>query len=222
MRPKVAIIGKGNVGGAIARGLERAGYPVRAVGAEPAEVKETAAWGEVLILAVPFGAVGDAVRTIGDAAAGKTLIDATNPLTEDMKLAIGCTTSGAEELQKKVPAAHVVKCFNTIFAKHMSTGEVLGRKLTFFAAGDDARAKEQALGIGRDLGFDPVDAGPLENARWLETLAYFNMQLGLVVKMGTDIGFSLIHEGARPAGGAAKHDRAERRAQPPGGPPAAR
>ena len=192
MKPRVTIIGKGRVGSAIGRGLERAGYEVRTVGNEPQKVRESASWAELVILAVPFGAVDDAVRTMGDAAHGKTLVDATNAIAPGMQLALGFTTSAAEELQKKVPSARVVKAFNTIFAQHMSTGEAHGRKLTLFAAADDGKAKEHVLAIGRDIGFDAVDAGPLKNARWLETLGYLVIQLGYGMKMGTDIGFSLV------------------------------
>lgn len=192
MKPKIAIIGKGNVGSALQRGLERAKYEVRSVGKEPSRVGETAAWGEVIILAVPYPAVDDAIREMGDAINGKTLIDVTNALTPDYQLALGFTTSGAEELQKKVPSAKVVKAFNTVFAEHMSSGQTKSTVLTIFAAGDDKAAKEKALSLGRDIGFDAVDAGSLMNARWLETLGYFNIQLGYTLGMGTKIGFKLI------------------------------
>ena len=72
-------------------------------------------------------------------------------------------------------------------------GRVEGQELTVFAAGDDAGAKQRVLALQRDIGFDAVDAGPLKNARWLETLGYFNIQLGFVVGMGTKIGFKLVH-----------------------------
>ena len=193
MKTKIAIIGDGNVGSALNRGLERAGYEVQSVGNEPSRVREIASWGEHIILAIPFAAVDDVLRNLGDAVNGKTLIDATNALTPDFQLAIGFTTSGAEELQKKAPSAKVVKAFNTVFAEHMATGEVNGAKLTLFAAGDDQPAKELALAMGRDIGFDAVDAGPLQNARWLETLGYLNIQLGYMLKMGTKIGFKLVH-----------------------------
>ena len=67
-------------------------------------------------LAVPYAAVDVVIREIGGAAAGKTLVDASNALTPDFQLALGFTTSAAEELQKKAPSARVVKAFNTIFA----------------------------------------------------------------------------------------------------------
>lgn len=193
MKPKIAIIGNGNVGSALQRGLERAGYTVKSTGKNPPQVRETAEWGEAIILAVPFPAVNDALGAIAGAAHGKVLVDVTNALTSDMRLALGCTTSGAEELQKKAAGAKVVKAFNTVFAAHMAGGQVKGTALTMFAAGDDQGARNHVLAMGRDIGFDAVDAGPLANARWLETLGYFNIQLGFALGMGKEIGFKLIH-----------------------------
>jgi predicted dinucleotide-binding enzyme len=193
MKPRIAVIGKGNVGGALTRGLERAGYSVRAIGNDAAAVRDAGAWGEVIILAVPYGAIEDAVRELGDGIHGKVLVDASNALTPDYQLAVGFTTSGAEELQKRVPAAKVVKAFNTVFAQHMDTGTVKGTQLSLLVAGDDAAAKASVSTLGRDLGFDAVDAGPLTNARWLESLGYLNIQLGYMLKMGPEIGFVLVH-----------------------------
>jgi 8-hydroxy-5-deazaflavin:NADPH oxidoreductase len=193
MKPKIGIIGNGNVGTALKRGLEGVGYEVKGVGNDPKEVRMIAAWGEMLVLAIPFGAIDDALRVMGDAVQGKVLLDVTNALTPGFQLALGCTTSGGEELQKKAPKAKVVKAFNTVFAQNMSTGKVKGEKLTLFVAGDDEPAKKLVMSAGRDIGFDPVDAGPLMNARWMETLGYFNIQLGYTLKMGTDIGFKLVH-----------------------------
>ena len=193
MKPKIGIIGSGNVGTALRRGLEGTGYTVQSAGRDPNGLLTTAAWGEILILAVPFGAIDDVLRQVGDTINGKILLDVTNALTPDYQLALGCTTSGAEELQRKVPKAKVVKAFNTMFAQNMSTGKVKGEKLTLFVAGDDGTAKNLVLSAGRDIGFDTVDAGPLKNARWMETLGYFNIQLGYTLKMGTEIGFKLVH-----------------------------
>lgn len=193
MKPRIAIIGKGNVGSALQRGLERVGYEVRPAGKDPHLVRETSQWGDLIILAVPYPAVADAVREMADSINGKPLIDVTNALGPDFQLAIGFSTSGAEELQKKAPAARVVKAFNTVFAEHMATGQVKGTTLTQFVAGDDQNAKKEALTLGRDIGFDAVDAGPLRNARWLESLGYLNIQFGYALKMGTQIGFKLVH-----------------------------
>jgi predicted dinucleotide-binding enzyme len=190
---KIGILGKGNVGSALERGLKRGAREVKAVGSEEQAVRDTAAWADTVILAVPFGAVDDVVRIAGDALAGKTVVDVTNALDDKMNLALGYTTSGAEELQKKLPTARVVKAFNTVFAQHMDSGRLDGEPLTAFAAGDDAGAKAEVLELEREIGFDAVDAGPLRNARLLEPLGYFNIQLGYGMKMGTDTGFRLMH-----------------------------
>ena len=188
---KIAIIGDGNVGSALARGLERAGHEVRTTGKE--EVRETAASGEIVILAIPFAAIDDAVKEMADAVNGKVVVDVTNALDEKMGLAIGCTTSGAEALQKKVPGAKVVKAFNTVFAQHQDKGKVGDQVLTAFVAADDESARNTVLELAREIGFDGVNAGPLTNARWLETLGYLNIQLGYVVGHGTDTGFRYVH-----------------------------
>jgi predicted dinucleotide-binding enzyme len=194
MATKIGIIGDGNVGGALARGLKRAGHEVHAVGNDPDAIRDAAGWGEVVIIAVPFAAIDDVVKTAGEILSGKTVIDVTNALEPNMKnLALGFTTSGAEELQKKLPKSKVVKAFNTVFARHMDTGRLGDEPLTAFAAGDDASAKSTVLELARDIGFDAVDAGPLKNARFIEPLAFLNIQLGYTLGMGTQIGFQLLH-----------------------------
>lgn len=192
MAKKIGIIGKGNVGGALARGLQRAGHQVQAVGKGRQAIQEAARWGEIVLLAVPFGALDDVVRDAGDALARKTVVDVTNAIDANMNLAVGFTTSGAEELQKKLPEARVVKAFNTVFAQHMESGRLGEEPLTAFVAADDVGAKEMVLELARGIGFDPVDAGPLQNARLLEPLAFFNIQLGYALDMGTKIGFKLL------------------------------
>ncbi len=193
MATKIGIVGDGNVGSALARGLQRAGHEVRAVGKDKAAIREAVSWGEIVLLAVPFGAIDDVVKHAGDALAGKTVVDVTNALDATMNLAVGFTTSGAEELQKKLPQARVVKAFNTVFAQHMDSGRLGDKPLTAFVAADDAGAKKTVLELARGIGFDAVDAGPLKNARLLEPLALFNIQLGYVLNMGTQIGFKLLH-----------------------------
>ncbi|MDB5823584.1 MAG: NADPH-dependent reductase [Herminiimonas sp.] len=191
MSKKIAIIGAGNVGGALEKGLTRAGYEVRT--AKQGQIAEASTWADTIMVAVPFGAIAAVVAEIGNAANAKTIVDATNALTPDMQLAIGFTTSGAEELQKALPQANVVKSFNTVFAQHMSDGKVSGQQLSVFAAGDNAAARASVLELGRAIGFDAIDAGPLKNARQLEALGFFNIQLGYVLGNGPDIGFKLIH-----------------------------
>ncbi|WP_158006274.1 NAD(P)-binding domain-containing protein, partial [Acidithiobacillus thiooxidans] len=87
--------------------LARAGYEVRAV--KKGEIAGDVSWADVIVLAIPFGAVQDVARELKTAADGKIVVDVTNALTPEMQLAMGFTTSGAEELQKALPRAHVVK-----------------------------------------------------------------------------------------------------------------
>jgi len=189
---KIAILGQGNVGGALARGLARTHAHVKTAGNAAALQRQIAQEAEVVILAVPFGALDEVARNIGPATAGKIVVDATNALDAGMNLAVGFSISGAEELQKKLPGARVVKAFNSVFAQHMETGKVGATPLSVFLAGDDAAAKTAVAALAADLGFDPVDAGPLKNARLIEPLGYLNIQLGYVLGLGTQIGFKLV------------------------------
>lgn len=188
---KIAILGKGNVGSALARGLSRSYADVKSLGNDKAAQRQAAAQAEVVILAVPFPALDDVTRNLGAALDGKVVIDTTNALDANMNLALGFTSSGAEELQKKLPRARVVKAFNTVFAQHMDTGKVGATPLTALVAGDDATAKQVAVTLAKEIGFEAVDAGPLKNARLLEPLGYLNIQLGYVLGLGTQIGIKL-------------------------------
>src|SRR5690348_14375897 len=102
---KIGIIGHGNVGAALERGIKRSGREVKAVDSDKQALRDTAAWADTVVLAVPFGAVEEVVLTAGPALDGKTVVDVTNALDKQMNLALGFNTSGAEELQKKVPKA---------------------------------------------------------------------------------------------------------------------
>jgi predicted dinucleotide-binding enzyme len=132
------------------------------------------------------------LQAIGSEADGKTLIDATNTLGPNMQLAIGFTTSSAEELQKILPKAHVVKAFNTVFAQNRSTARVGGEQLTLFVAGDDPKAKQVVMQLGKDIGFDPVDVGSLQVARYLEPIGMLMINLGYNLGMGANIGLKLV------------------------------
>lgn len=109
-----------------------------------------------------------------------------------MDLAISCTTSTAEETQKKLPKAKVVKAFNTVFAPNQSTGKVGNEQLTAFIAGDDLKTKQTVAQLTRDIGFDPVDCGPLKAARYLEAMGIMIINLGYSYGMGTKIGYKLV------------------------------
>ena len=170
MAKKLGIIGDGNVGSALARGLERAGHDVRAVGKDKAAIRETAAWAEVVLLAVPFAAIDDAVQELGNAVEGKTLIDVTNALDAHMSLAVGFNTSGAEELQRKVPKARVVKAFNTVGNAFMFRPVFAGGPPDMFFCGNDAAAKKTVEDILVSFGWQTVDLGGIESSRYLEAL----------------------------------------------------
>src|SRR5262245_22625064 len=191
MSQKIAVLGTGKVGSALEAALSRAGHEVRS--AKRGQIMPTASWADMIIVAVPFAAVQDVARELGHAADGKIVVDVTNSLTPDFQLAVGFTTSGAEELQKALPRAKVVKAFNTVFAQHLGTGKINGEVLTAFVAGDDAAARKTVLELAKAIGFDAVDTGPLTNARYLEPLAFLNIQLGWVLGNGPNVGFKFIH-----------------------------
>ena len=206
-RTKIGIIGAGNMGGAFAKRLAAAGHDVTVTAKDPAHAEqaakaaggnaravrpgEIAAAADIIILAVPYGAATEALRGAGDVS-GKTVIDITNPLTADMsRLQVGHTTSAAEEIQKATPGAKVVKGFNTVFA------QVLGGKgkAQVFLAGDDPGAKNAVKSVAESAGFEPVDAGPLANARLLEPVGMLNIYLGYVAGRGTGIAPAVVTVG---------------------------
>jgi predicted dinucleotide-binding enzyme len=189
---KIAIIGKGNVGTALCSGLIRAGHETKFGHRDPAEpVEDAAEWGEVIILAVPHENASDVIEKIKPYANGKTVVDVMNAVGEDMGLGISCNTSTAEETQKKLPKAKVVKAFNTVFAKNQGTARVGDEKLTAFIAGDDLKAKQTVAQLTRDIGFDPVDCGPLKAARYLEAMGILIINLAYSYGMGPNIGYKL-------------------------------
>ncbi len=190
---KVAIIGKGNVGKALSSGLGPAGHEVRFGTRDPDEsVGAAAGWGEVIVLAVPFSQVKNVAGSIGHLTDGKVLIDVTNVMGVDGSMALGFTTSGAEELQKMLPKSRVVKAFNTVFAKHQGTGRIGQARLSAFLAGDDAEAKRAVMTLAEGIGFEPVDCGPLSAARYLEPMGMQLIGLGYDMGMGPDIGYRLV------------------------------
>lgn len=198
-KPKIAIIGNGNVGGAIQKGAEKAGYEARATGPDAQEVRAAGAWGDLIVLAIPAAARQDALKNLGDVK-GKTIVDVTNLLNADWSYAGDVKKSGAEEVQEWAKGAKVVKAFNTVFAQNMTTGKVKGVPLSLLVAGDDEAAKAKVLELGNAIGFEAVDVGPLANARYLEALGFLNIQLGYTLKYGTDIGFKIAGSFAEKGG----------------------
>ena len=188
----IAIIGSGNVGGALARSSVRAGHKVTLSARDPshaeAKAKETGARAarspaeavkdaEVVILAVPYVAVDDVIAQLGDALAGKVLIDVTNRMKRPAIAESVDGESAAEQIQSKAPKAKVAKAFNYAFASRHADPKVDGMPLDGFVAADDTEAKAKTLELARSIGFRPIDAGPLAMARALEALAILNIAL---------------------------------------------
>jgi predicted dinucleotide-binding enzyme len=202
---KIAIIGTGNVGKSLGKGLIKKGHEVIYGSRNPeskkkeiprkakiTNIKDAANQADVIILAVPFHAARELINTYGLSEINKVVIDVTNSLTPDFKWAIGFNSSSAEEIARMLPKAKVVKAFNTIFAENMSRGKLGRETLTLFIAGDDENAKAIAKKLGEDLGFDVVDVGPLTIARYLEPLGLLMIHLGYNLNFGTDIGIKLV------------------------------
>src|SRR5207253_5540215 len=160
--------------------------------ARAASPPEAAAHGAVVLLATPWAAARAALRAAGDLT-GKILVDATNPLEPDLSgLALGRTTSAGEEVARWAPGAKVVKAFNTIGAQHMANPRFGTQSASMLVCGDDGAAKKTVLALAEVLGFDPVDAGPLRQARLLEPLAMLWISLAYAYGHGADIAFKLL------------------------------
>ena len=152
---------------------------------------------DVVVLTVPWDSAQAALAAAGDLR-GRVLIDATNPVPltpEGLRqgLVIGHTTSGGEQVACWANSARVVKAFNTTGANNMSDSRYAGHThLMMPVAGDDAHAKATVMGLAGDLGFDPVDAGPLAMSRHLEPMAMLWIKLAIAQRMGRDFGFALL------------------------------
>src|SRR5207237_366372 len=144
----IGIVGDGNAGGALARGLGRAGHEVRAVGKDRSAVRDLAAWAEVVFLAVPYNALGDVIDTAGAALAGKTVVDVSNALDASIALAVGLTTSAAVALQKNQPQSRAVRAFNAVFASTVERRSLRDPTLTVSLAGADAPGAHTGEGVG--------------------------------------------------------------------------
>ncbi len=181
---RIAIIGSGNVGQALAPAFDRAGHQVAFGVRDPADrrhadaglpvrsVCDAAAWAELVVLAVNWGQVDAALGECGDMD-GKILIDCTNPLAfgpDGISLVLGFDTSGGEIITAKTKA-RVVKSLNHVGSPVMESAHRYAVRPIQFVCGDDTDAKQAVSGLLRDIGFEPIDYGGIENARKLEPLA---------------------------------------------------
>jgi predicted dinucleotide-binding enzyme len=200
----ITLLGAGNMGSALARQFTRAGHAVRIAatslekaqsvaagipGSTAVATAGSAADSDVVVVATPYEQAVAALREAGPLD-GKVVIDVTNPLTPDyMGLTIGHDTSASEEIAKAFPGVDVAKAFNTLFAQVVAEGPAFadGQVARAFYAGDSERAKATAKSLIESTGFQPVDAGPLRNARYLEPLAGLNIYFGYGAGHGTTI-----------------------------------
>lgn len=206
----IGIIGAGNVGGALGKRWAAAGHKVKfgvrdankpevqqllkACGANgsAASVGAAAQFGEIVVLTTPFPVTQAAIESAGDLR-GKIVIDCTNPLKPDLSgLTIGHDTSAGEQVAGWAKGARVVKCFNTTGANNMENASYVDGKPIMFCCGDDATAKQTVVKLGEEVGFEMVDAGPLQIARLLEPTAMLWIHLAYRGGLGRDFAFKVM------------------------------
>ena len=165
-----------------------------ATGATAAESNRAAAESaEVVVLAVPYTAIPELLKEIGPVLDGKIVVDATNPLKADYSGLATSGTSGAEEIQAKVPGARVVKAFNTALAARQADPKVAGSlRVDGFVAADDEEAKAAVLALVDAIGFNPIDAGGLAMASYLEGMAWLNITLQMKNGWSWQAGWKLV------------------------------
>ena len=199
----VTIIGAGNMGRGIGTRAVAGGHSVTFVDTNPEVAQKTAddvksaakngsvistaslgdvKLGDLVVLAVAYGTNIDLAKQLGSKLAGKVVVDIANPLNSTFDgLATAPESSSAEDVAKVVaPGVKVVKAFNTTYAGTLLSGQVEGKPLDVFIAGDDADAKAEVAQLVTDSGMRAIDAGPLNRSRQIEA-----MQLLHIVLQGT-------------------------------------
>jgi predicted dinucleotide-binding enzyme len=199
---KITIVGAGNMGRAIGTRALAGGHEVEIVDRDAREAQKVAEGlggsatalepggrfgGEVVVFAVYYPGIKDAVRQYADELAGKVVVDITNPVNTETGdgLATPPGSSSAEEVQQLVPqGTPVVKAFNTTFAPTLVEGEVAGQQLDVLIAGDDDEAKRKISQLVSDAGLRPVDVGALRRAQQLEHLGFLHISLQQPLGLG--------------------------------------
>ena len=192
----IGILGSGDVGRTLGAGFAARDHTVTLgtrspdrselqqwaseTGARVASFSDAAAAGDLLVLAVSWDGVENAIDLIGpDHCAGKVVLDATNPLDFSdgtMRLAVSGEDSSGERVQAWLPSARVVKCFNTVGAPLMVDPDLDGGPPTMFTCGNDHDAKAQAAAILDAFGWEAVDLGGIAQSRYLDALAVIWIQ----------------------------------------------
>lgn len=205
---RIGIIGSGKVGRALAKGWAACGHEVvfgarhaaapgpelGTGGVRAMPVADAARFGQVVVLATPFGAVREVLTSLGDLK-DRVLIDCTNPLKPDLSgLDLEGYASGGERIASWAVGARVVKCFNSTGSANLA-GPAYGHDaLTMCLCGDDAEAKGQVARLAADLGFDPVDLGGIDASRLLEAFALLWIRLAHLQGLGPNIGWKLLRK----------------------------
>jgi len=206
---RIGILGSGLMGGKLGTLLARAGHEVafsysrsrqklkrlarqaggKARAGTPREAAENA---DALLLAVHWLKTDDVLSQAGNLS-GKVVITCSLPMNaENTELVVAHTSSGAEELARRVPRARVVSAFGTVpsevlFAVFAARRRKARPSLVY--CGDDLAAKKMAAGLIRDVGFDPVDAGPLRTARYIEPFTLLVAQLAYEGEGGPELAY---------------------------------
>lgn len=199
---RIGILGSGRMGSKLGTIFARTGHDVvfsyartkgkleklardaggRTRAGTPAEAAKDA---DALLLAVHWSRVDDVLKKAGDLS-GKVIVSCSLPMNaDDTELVIANTSSGSEELAKKIPKAHVISAFNSVPSEVLfSVFERKGRepRPSVVYCGDNAKAKKVAAQLISDVGFEPIDAGPLRIARYTEP---FTMLVGQLAYEGS-------------------------------------
>jgi 8-hydroxy-5-deazaflavin:NADPH oxidoreductase len=194
---KIAIIGSGNVGSVLGRRLAAAGHHICFASRTPdsermaaiiadcpprceASYLQPAVTGaDVVIYAAPYQEA-ELIFSAVDDFHGAVLIDCTNPLNAEFDgLVLGHNDSAAEQIARLAPTARVVKSFNTSSVATLADPRYDDTEATQFYCGDDAEAKHIVAELIDQLDMEPVDAGPLKNARYLEATAMLYIHLAV-------------------------------------------
>lgn len=184
-RMKIGMIGSGNVGSALGRVWAQAGHEVMfssrnldhdkelaaSIGkqARAGTPREAAAFGEVLVFAVPYRALPELGKSLADSIKGKVVIDACNPFPQrDGEIANRAREQGAGVVSAELlPGARIVRAFNAIGAARMGAAHETPGRIGMPIAGDDKQAIDIASGLIHEIGYEPVLVGGLDMGRYL-------------------------------------------------------
>jgi NADPH-dependent F420 reductase len=187
----ISVIGTGNMGQAISGVFGKGGHTVQQLGENDGA---TAVTGDIVVLAVPYGAVKGIIEERGASLAGKVVVDITNPVDFETfdSLVVPADSSAAAEIAKALPQSTVLKAFNTTFAGTLAAGVVGPNTTTVLIAGDDADAKATVAGAISAGGIKAIDAGSLARARELEALGFLQISLAAGEKISWTGGFGVV------------------------------